>query len=158
MRKILLVILINPVTSNILLAMASLYAVRTLGDAGLKLKTLRLEQNRTQDEVCTAVGLSRRALSALESGSASDVRLQTLLKLLRYFNCQLMVGPESPVPTLDELDFERQRARVSPAPGVFSISGPVPRVRATGSRRSKTAGALETSKSPGGRRTPRTKE
>jgi transcriptional regulator with XRE-family HTH domain len=94
---------------------------------------MRLERNRTQEEVSAAVGLSRRALSALESGSASDVRLQTLLKLLRYYNFRLMVGPESPVPTLAELDFEREAAKVSQRR--TEDSQPLTRERATGQRK-----------------------
>jgi transcriptional regulator with XRE-family HTH domain len=94
---------------------------------------MRLDRNRTQDEVSAAVGLSRRALSALESGSAADVRLQTLLKLLRYYNFQLMVGPESPVPTLAELDFERQAAKMSQRQ--TEGSEPSARERATGQRK-----------------------
>jgi len=136
--------------------MPSLHVVRNLADVGLRLKGLRLQQNRTQDEVCAAVGLSRRALSALESGSAPDVRLQTVFKLLRYFKCQLMVGPESPVPTLDELDFERQhRARWT------ALSAPddaVPRERATGQRRSSSASASDKRKRAGSSRPRRTEE
>ena len=135
MSNILLVILLLPIMSNILLTMTSLYALRTLADIGPKLKTLRLEQNRSQDEVCAAVGLSRRALSALESGSAPDVRLQTLFKLLRYFRCQLMVAPESPVPTLEELDFERKQKN-SPS-NAAATDRLVSRARATGTRRSR---------------------
>src|SRR5690349_14398067 len=117
--------------------MASLDTVRTLADVSVKLKSLRLEQNRTQEEVCAAVGLSRRALSALESGSASDIRLQTLLKLLRYFKCQLMMAPESPVPTLEELDFERQLR--APSSGA-STERSIPRERAAGQRGLGTKG------------------
>jgi transcriptional regulator with XRE-family HTH domain len=100
---------------------------------GTQLRQMRLERNRTQEDVSAAVGLSRRALSALENGSAPDVRLQTLLKLLRYYNAQLMVGPESPVPTLAELDFERQAAKVSQRPQ--ETPKPSTRARATGQRR-----------------------
>jgi transcriptional regulator with XRE-family HTH domain len=131
--KILLVILKNVIMSNILLSMASLTPLRTLADTGSHLRTLRLERNRTQEEVTAAVGLSRRALSALESGSAADVRLQTLLKLLRYYNSQLMVAPESPVPTLAELDFERRNAKLGSR--LVETERPPTRVRATGQRR-----------------------
>ena len=112
--------------------MAALESLRTLSDTGARLRALRLEHNRTQGEVCAAVGLSRRALSALESGSAPDIRLQTLLKLLRYYKCQLMVAQEIPVPTLAELDFERQQARLSSTPQLTETSRP--RARATGRR------------------------
>jgi transcriptional regulator with XRE-family HTH domain len=132
-RKILLVILKKTLMSNILLAMASLTPLRTLADTGSYLRTLRLERNRTQEEVTAAVGLSRRALSALESGSAPDVRLQTLLKLLRYYNSQLMVAPESPVPTLAQLDFERSNTKQGSR--LVEPDRPLTRVRATGQRR-----------------------
>jgi transcriptional regulator with XRE-family HTH domain len=133
MREILPISLKNQLMSNILLAMNSLVVLRTLADTGTYLRSLRLQRNRTQDEVSEAVGLSRRALSALESGSASDVRLQTLLKLLRYYNSQLMVAPESPVPTLAELDFERQASKLSLRVGE---SEKLPaRERATGQRK-----------------------
>jgi transcriptional regulator with XRE-family HTH domain len=89
--------------------MVALTPLRSLHDVGLQLRALRLQQNRTQHEISTAVGLSPRALSALESGSASDLRLQTLFKLLRYYRSQLMLAPESPLPTLAELDFQRQQ-------------------------------------------------
>jgi transcriptional regulator with XRE-family HTH domain len=132
-RKVLLVTLKNALMSNILLAMVSLTPLRTLADTGSHLRTLRLERNRTQEEVSAAVGLSRRALSSLESGSAPDVRLQTLLKLLRYYNSQLMVAPESPVPTLAELDFERRSAKLGSK--LVEPERPPTRVRATGQRR-----------------------
>jgi len=119
--------------SNILRAMASLTPLRTLAHTGSHLRSLRLERNRTQQEVSAAVGLSRRALSALESGSAADVRLQTLLKLLRYYNSQLMVAPESPVPTLAELDFERQNTQLSSR--LAQPERQPARARATGRRR-----------------------
>ena len=119
--------------SNKLLVMTLLTPLRTPADMGTQLRQMRLERNRTQDDVSAAVGLSRRALSALESGSAPDVRLQTLLKLLRYYNAQLMVGPESPVPTLAELDFERQAAKVSQRPQETPELST--RARATGQRR-----------------------
>ena len=130
--KILPINLILGLAGNILPAMAALEPLHTLPDIAARLRALRLEHNRTQDEVCAAVGLSRRALSALESGSAPDVRLQTLLKLLRYYKCQLMVAPESPVPTLAELDFERQQSRLSPPLQVAETAST--RVRATGRR------------------------
>jgi transcriptional regulator with XRE-family HTH domain len=118
--------------SIILRFMDTLTALRSLAEAAHLLKALRLERNRTQEEVCAAVGLSRRALQALESGSAPDARLQTLLKLLRHYQCQLMIAPESPVPTLAELDFERQRSSLKPEPS----PAPEPtRFRATGRRR-----------------------
>jgi transcriptional regulator with XRE-family HTH domain len=119
--------------SNILRVMAPLIPLRTMDDVGSYLRTLRLERNRTQAEVIAAVGLSRRALSALESGSAPDVRLQTLLKLLRYYDTQLMVAPESPVPTLAELDFERRNARLDSR--VAEPQTPSTRERATGRRK-----------------------
>jgi len=136
--------------------MPALNVVRTLADIGLRLKALRLQQNRTQDEVCTAVGLSRRALSALESGSAPDVRLQTVLKLLRYFKCQLMVAPESPVPTLEELDFERQHRAQTTTVSVSPHAAP--RERATGQRRLRTVSASGKSKRAGSTRPRRTEE
>jgi transcriptional regulator with XRE-family HTH domain len=132
-RNLLLISLKYGLMSNKLPTMVTLVPLRTLADTGAHLRALRLQSNRTQAEVSTAVGLSRRALSALESSSAADVRFQTLLKLLRYYNAQLMVGPESPVPTLAELDFERRAAK-----SAVTANGPqgMPtRERATGQRR-----------------------
>lgn len=89
----------------------TLTPLRTLEEVGRAIRALRLAQNRTQRDLCAATGLSPRALSALESGAAGDMRLQTLLKVLRYFRRQLMLAPESTLPTLDQLDFERDLAR-----------------------------------------------
>ena len=49
--KILLVSFKIAVMGNILLAMASLTPLRALADTGSLLRTLRLERNRTQEEV-----------------------------------------------------------------------------------------------------------
>jgi transcriptional regulator with XRE-family HTH domain len=111
----------------------ALTPLRTLEEVGRAIRALRLAQNRTQRDLCAATGLSLRALSALESGAASDVRLQTLLKVLRYFRRQVMLAPESTLPTLDQLDFERDLARRGPQES--TPSAPPERARARTPRR-----------------------
>jgi DNA-binding XRE family transcriptional regulator len=55
---------------------------------GLFLKNHRLEQNKTQDMVATAAGISRSTLSLLEKGES--VTLATLIQVLRVLD-QLQV-------------------------------------------------------------------
>jgi transcriptional regulator with XRE-family HTH domain len=63
------------------LAMSNVALAQTIGNF---IKHHRLEQNKTQDEVAKAAGISRSTLSLLERGEA--VTIPTLLQVLRELN------------------------------------------------------------------------
>lgn len=82
---------------------------------GSFVKHHRMTQNRTQDQVATAAGISRSTLSLLERGEA--VTVKTLIQVLRILN-QLSVFNAfevresiSPLALAKLLKVKRQRAR-----------------------------------------------
>ena len=46
----------------------------------------RLEQNKTQNDLATIAGVTRRTISAFESGQ-KNITILTLIQLLRALNC-----------------------------------------------------------------------
>jgi len=85
----------------------------SIPDLGRALKARRLELNVLQDDVAEAVGMSRITLSRLESGVSTDLKLGTVLRLLRHYGLKLMLAPGSRAPTLTELDVRRNLERRS---------------------------------------------
>lgn len=68
-----------------------------------KVRTLRLEKRLTQDELASAAGVSRRAVSTMENEVyAESVNLSTLLKVLNTLGYEMDFKPMC-APTLDDL-------------------------------------------------------
>lgn len=63
-------------------------AIRTPADAARVIKTARLEQSLTQQEVADAVGVSRQVLARIEQGSAAS-SFMTYLRIFSYLGVNL---------------------------------------------------------------------
>ncbi|MGB3181603.1 MAG: helix-turn-helix transcriptional regulator [Cyclobacteriaceae bacterium] len=81
------------------------------------IKHHRLQQNRSQQEVADAAGLSRSTLSLLERGEAGNI--ETLIRILRVLD-QLHIfstfevnEPISPIALAKMQEAKRERARKS---------------------------------------------
>lgn len=83
----------------------------SISEVGRVLKARRLELNLPQDDVAHAAGMSRITLSRLESGVSTDLKLGTVLRLLRHYGLKLMLAPGTRAPTLTELDLRRDLER-----------------------------------------------
>ena len=94
------------------LAMSDAGITRRIGEF---VRHHRLEQNRTQDEVSHAAGISRSTLSLLEKGR--PVTLPTLIQVLRILDRLdvldgfTVVPVVSPLLLAKEAEASRQRAR-----------------------------------------------
>lgn len=98
-------------------------------ELGRTLKARRLELNLPQDDVAHAVGMSRITLSRLESGVSTDLKLGTVLRLLRHYGLKLMLAPGTRAPTLTELDLRRdleRRGKPQLPAGVTVVADPMP--------------------------------
>lgn len=100
-------------------------ALLSVSDFGRILKARRLELNLPQDDVAHAIGMSRVTLSRLESGASTDLKLGTVLRLLRHYGLKLMLAPGGRAPTLTELDLRRdlERRRKPQLPADVTTSG-----------------------------------
>ncbi len=93
----------------------------TMSDSGIArrigeyIRHHRLEQNRTQEDVSHAAGISRSTLSLLEKGS--PVTLPTLIQVLRVLDCLDVLDGFTVVPVISPLllakeeEATRKRAR-----------------------------------------------
>lgn len=95
--------------------MNSLTEQEILSELGRRLKRTRLSQNVTQHELAERAGVSLRTVSAAESGG--DIRLSTLVRLLRALGKlggidALLPAPQvSPLELVERRGRQRQRAR-----------------------------------------------
>jgi transcriptional regulator with XRE-family HTH domain len=95
--------------------MKSLSETEILIELGRRLKRTRLSQNVTQQELAERAGVSPRTVSAVESGD--DIRLSTLVRLLRALGRlggieALLPAPQiSPLELVERRGQQRQRAR-----------------------------------------------
>jgi transcriptional regulator with XRE-family HTH domain len=95
--------------------MKSLSEQEILAELGRRLKRTRLSQNVTQQELAERAGVSQRTVSAAESGD--DIRLSTLVRLLRALSRLAGIEALLPAPQVSPLELverhgkQRQRAR-----------------------------------------------
>lgn len=78
--------------------------------AGPILLALRHKRNLTQKEAAARAKLSRSRLAALEGGAATNIELNTLLKLLDVYEAEIRIEPKTPRPTLNQIMRERELA------------------------------------------------
>ena len=53
---------------------------------GFNLRKLRLSRNKSQQEICFEIGISQRTYQRLETNELDDVKLSTIIKILKYFD------------------------------------------------------------------------
>lgn len=54
-----------------------------------KIKSLRIENHKTQEEVSGAIGINIRSYQRLENGDTKNPSLDTFIKLADYYNVSL---------------------------------------------------------------------
>jgi len=95
--------------------MKSLSEQEILAELGRRLRRTRLSQNVTQQGLAERAGVSQRTVSAAEGGE--DIRLSTLVRLLRALHRLEGIDALLPAPQVSPLELaerkgrERQRAR-----------------------------------------------
>ena len=95
--------------------MKALSDQEVLEEVGRRLQRTRLQKNVTQAQLAERAGVSVRTVSAAEAGE--DIRLSTLIKLMRAFGRlenldSLLPEPRvSPLELVERKGRERQRAR-----------------------------------------------
>ena len=72
-------------------------------ELGQQIACLRQQQKFSQQSVSEHVGISRSTLNSLEKGSAGDVGLRKVLKILDYLGYEISLKEKSDFPTLEEL-------------------------------------------------------
>lgn len=82
-------------------------------EIGAAFRDARRESGRTQEDLATALGMSRATLSALEGGRCEEIGVRKLTHLLEAVGLDLTVAPRRMRPTLDDLRVEQRRAKDS---------------------------------------------
>lgn len=85
---------------------------------GAAVRSARLRQGLTQQQLATACGLSRMTVSQVESGSFSDLGIRKLDRLLAHLGLDLVIVRAS----AGAADRSRQADLVAPARGVSASS------------------------------------
>jgi transcriptional regulator with XRE-family HTH domain len=89
--------------------MKALSEQEILTEVGRRLKRTRLSQNVTQRDLATRAGVSLRTVSAAERGE--DVRLSTLLRMLRALGRLGGIDALLPAPSVSPLELVERRGR-----------------------------------------------
>jgi transcriptional regulator with XRE-family HTH domain len=76
---------------------------------GASIRTLRIERNRTQDELAAQAGISLHAIQNLESGNGATVR--TLVTVLRALGREEWLKSLAPAATINPLTLPRGKAQ-----------------------------------------------
>lgn len=79
-----------------------------LGQIGQRVRTQRKERQLSQHELARVAGLSRLTINQLERGTAVDLGVQKLERVLNVLGLELSVRDLSPRPTLDDLLAEQR--------------------------------------------------
>jgi len=83
-------------------------------EVGRRIEQLRLEQNRTQQEVADAVGLSRISYAQLEKGKSKFVNIIAVLRTLDRLDLIGNFIPETTFSPMERLKMQgRQRQRAT---------------------------------------------
>ena len=80
-----------------------------LFDIGKKIREARKNRKLSQADLAGALGMSRTTIGQIENATVQDVGVRKLIRLLEYFELELVVRPAGAPPTLDELREEAYR-------------------------------------------------
>jgi len=80
-----------------------------LTDLGPILKEARKKAGLSQEQLAAPLGMSRATISAIESGRCEEIGFSKLAALLGVVGLELVVGPRTSRPTIDDLRNERRR-------------------------------------------------
>lgn len=86
--------------------------ISSLDGFAAALRAFRRERGLTQAQLAAAAGVSRTRISEIESGTAANFEVQTLLRLIRALGATLALQPEGR-PTLNQILRQREQERTS---------------------------------------------
>ena len=69
---------------------------------GKQFRDARIASGKTQEEIASAAGVSRKTLSEFEGGR-TGIRLESLVRIVQAAGLEISFRPASPRPILDEL-------------------------------------------------------
>lgn len=73
---------------------------------GAKIRVARKERNLTQAQLAEMVGISRKTLGQIETGTVVDIGIRKVERVLEILGLELTVRPLGAPPTLEELQRE----------------------------------------------------
>lgn len=79
-----------------------------LTEIGHEIRLARKRQKLTQLEVCEAIGMSPNMLSVIEAGSADEVGIRKVMRLMDYIGLTLMAKSISTGYTLEDAQDDLQ--------------------------------------------------
>ena len=88
--------------------MQSIWHVMDMIELGTALKEARLIKQRSQQEVCDLLGLSRATLSKLENGRLPELGIRKVMNICDLLGLQITLFPASSRPTLQQLQAENK--------------------------------------------------
>lgn len=80
-------------------------------ELGSHIRDARKSQKLSQAAVGRLLGMSRATISGIETGAISEIGARKLMALCAVLGLELMVGPKSSRPTLQELIKEQHATR-----------------------------------------------
>jgi len=75
---------------------------------GAKIRVARKERNLTQAQLAEMVGISRKTLGQIETGTVVDIGIRKVERVLEILGLELTVRPLGAPPTLEELQRENE--------------------------------------------------
>lgn len=75
-------------------------------DLGTKMRIARKERKLTQAQLAEMVGISRKTLGQIETGTVVDIGIRKVERVLEILGMELTVRPLGAPPTLEELQWE----------------------------------------------------
>jgi transcriptional regulator with XRE-family HTH domain len=78
---------------------------------GQAVRGVRRRRHLTQSTLARETGVSRSTISLLETGALQDLGIQKVLRVLEYLGLEIAVRPAGELPTLEDLQREREEER-----------------------------------------------
>lgn len=79
-----------------------------LFNIGEQIRQARKKRKFSQEELATALGMSRTTIGQIENGTVQEVGVRKLIRILEFLGLELQIRPAAQPPTLDELREERR--------------------------------------------------
>lgn len=72
-------------------------------EIGRKIKQVRKSRRFTQEELGSALGMSRTTIGQIERGTVQDIGVRKLIRVLEYLGLELQTRQAGRPPTMEEL-------------------------------------------------------
>jgi DNA-binding XRE family transcriptional regulator len=82
------------------------YRLLFMNDLGKQMRCARKERKLTQAQLAALVGISRKTLGQIETGTVVDIGIRKVERVLEVLGLELTVRPLGAPPTLEELQRE----------------------------------------------------